>query len=878
MNTTEKGNEFENLVFSVLEMINPKNIEFYRGGSDRGRDIVASFEYNGLTRTIIVECKNYNSSINQKDICNSLNWAVTTKPDLFYIWTNNYITPATKDYILSIAKQYKLNVAWEEKDTSQKYIEAFKNQDIDILDSLRQKILNKLNIKNFSQQLEYTSCILPSNHFLINRKTEKEQLLQKDKNCFFLVGPSCVGKTQLAKNIAKEHFQKGSFVFWHRVLVQDNECQLKSLLEALSIFFSCVLKRNELNEYLINHGCFLTSSLINIIKSILNNFNCVLFIDDVHKCNQNNHQYKEFLIQLLEINTSKLYLLGWFNIFDINDIKLNNIIMFVDVTPLSAHHIREIALNENENLNELELNEIVERSDGLPGLAEIISINKNSADFGGLISYFRSIISIMDEKEKTLLFSLAISRISLPTKLLETLGYRIACEKLTQKRLAKFEGNKIILHDMYKKNILDLLYLMPEETFTILEKCAEDNNPLIYIDILSLFCKTNHHERYDGLLKDKFDSLLNMGYDVMLLNSLQEREKLNKKNALTILVKKMILLERKAEYNILANYINITKDIIDESHEDYYRWNYIYLRLRYFQCDFLNMLNDFYNDFNKYQTYPIDIYLQILFIIGRTYYVVGEINIATEIYYFIFNLAMRNNLDNLATKAIHRICIIEEKLSLFDDANQTLNNLIESRYFISSKRQAFACYRLSKCALGKNHLNKALEYNQKSLDIKKSLNAQRGLVFSMKLNSQIYYRKNDIPSALYWGEEAFKKAKTLGLNKEEVSTGIVYAQVLLSENYEKEAINILSVCIEQACNMCLAHRLKSIINLCNEYGLANLKDKAVNSLSYAESNIEKMTFLYKQHFKEKIENDCDLSKVYDLVYRKKALSPLLMML
>lgn len=878
MNTTEKGNEFENLVFSVLEMIKPKSIEFYRGGSDRGRDIVASFEHNGLTRTIIVECKNYNSSINQKDICNSLNWAVATKPDLFYIWTNNYLTPATKDYILSIAKQYNLNVAWEEKESSQTYIDAYKNRDIAILDSLREKILNKLNIKNFSEQLEYTSCILPSNHFLINRKTEKEQLLREDKNCFFLVGPSCVGKTQLAKNIAKQHFKKGRFVFWHRVLVQDNECQLKSLLEALGIFFSCMLKRNELNEYLINHGCYLTSSLINIIKAILNDFNCALFIDDIHKCNQNNHQYKELLIQILETNTSKLYLLGWFNVFDINDIKLNHTIMFVDIAPLSAQHIREIALNENEALNESELNEIVERSDGLPGLAEIISINKSSNDFGGLISYFRSIISLMDENEKALLFSLAISRVSLPTKLLETLGYRIACEKLMQKRLAKFEGDKIVLHDMYKKNIVDLLYLMPEGTFTVLEKCAEENNPLIYIDILSLFCKTNHYERYDILLKDKFDSLLNIGYDVMLLNSLQEREKLNKKNTLTILVKKMILLERKAEYDILENYINITKDIINESHKDYYLWNYIYLRLRYFQCDFLNMLHDFYCDFDKYQAFPIDIYLQILFIIGRTYYVVGEIKTATEIYYYIFNLATRNNLDKLATKAIHRICIIEEKLSLFDAANQTLNNLIESRYFISSKRQAFAYYRLGKCALGQNYLDTALECNQKSLDIKKSLNAQRGIVFSMKLNSQIYYRKNDIPRALYWGEEAFKKAKTLGLNKEEVSTGIVYAQVLLSKNYKKEAINILHFCIEQACDICLAHRLKSIINLCNEYGLVNLKNKAVNSLSHVECIIEEMTFLYEQYFKEKIENNCDLSKVYDLIYRKQALSPLLMML
>ncbi len=876
MNTTQKGNEFENLVFSILERTHPKSIEFYRGGSDRGKDIVAIYEYNGVSKTVIVECKNHKSSIKQKNICESLNWAVSTKPDLFYIWTNTYLTPATKDYILSISKQYKLNVAWEEETSLERYITCLNHTDTEqLFFELKNHIYTLLNIVEHSYELEYTSRILPSNHNLVNRKIEKKLLLESDTHCFYLVGPSCVGKTQLAKNIAHHYYSKGYFVFWHRILMQDGECQIKNFLESLGTFFACVLKRNELNEYLNSHGNYLTASLINIIKTMLSNYDCVFFIDDIHKCNSN--QYIELLIQLLEIERSKMHLLGWFNIFNIHDLKVNNKIVFVDVEPLSPQHIREIALSYNEALNEEEMEEIVKRSDGLPGLAEILPTNFECVNCEGLSSYFDSLISLMENKEKALLYSLAFSRVPLPIKLLERNSYRSALEKLTQKRLTKLEGEVIVLHDMYKKYIVDLLHLIPEEAFDIIELCASENS-LLYIDLMNLCCKTNRSNEYDALLKEKFDFLLSRGYDVMLLESLQEREKLNKRNSLSILIKKMILLERKSEYDLLSNYINITKDIIDKSNEDYHMWNYLNLRLRYFQCDFTNLLKDFYDNIFEYQHYPIDLYLQILFIIGRTYYVVGEMKIAVEIYYYIFNLAIRNNLSNLSAKAIHRICIIEEKAGLFKNAMQTLTQLMDTRYFVSIKRRAFAYYRLSKCALGNEDYDVAIAYNDKSIEIKKSLNTQRGLTFSMKLHSQIYYKMHDIPQTVYWGEEAYKKAQQLNLKKEEVATGITYAYALLAAHQTTQALCILKLCIKQASKLHLAHRLKTIIDLCEEYNLFELKKAAVKALSSTENHIAEMTELYKSYLYETITNNINVDMIDDLINHKQALSTFLMML
>lgn len=148
----------------------------------------------------------------------------------------------------------------------------------------------------------------------------------------------------------------------------------------------------------------------------------------------------------------------------------------------------------------------------------------------------------------------------------------------------------------------------------------------------------------------------------------------------------------------------------------------------------------------------------------------------------------------------------------------------------------------------------------------------------MKLYSQIYYQKNDLPKAIFWGEEALKQAEKLNLYKEEVATGIVYSHALLASNQKTKAENILNSCIEQSCNMHLKHRLETIINLCNEYGLYNLCDIATSALSNSESYINEMTNLYKYYLRDKIKENIDLNKINELLSHKKALSPLLIML
>ncbi len=148
----------------------------------------------------------------------------------------------------------------------------------------------------------------------------------------------------------------------------------------------------------------------------------------------------------------------------------------------------------------------------------------------------------------------------------------------------------------------------------------------------------------------------------------------------------------------------------------------------------------------------------------------------------------------------------------------------------------------------------------------------------MKLHSQIYYKMHDTPQAVYWGEEAYKKSQQLNLKKEEVATGITYAYALLAADQAKQALCVLNSCIKNANKMHLEHRLKTIISLCDEYNLIELKEAAIDALLSTEKHTTEMIQLYKCHLYETIANNINLSKIDDLIEHKHALSPFLMIL
>lgn len=99
--------EFELLCYDILSKIGFKNIDWYKGPLDRGRDIIARKNIDVLPgkseSTIwIIECKHYTSrGISVKDLVTSKGWADSLSDEIDYllIMTSGHLTVSTKDWL-----------------------------------------------------------------------------------------------------------------------------------------------------------------------------------------------------------------------------------------------------------------------------------------------------------------------------------------------------------------------------------------------------------------------------------------------------------------------------------------------------------------------------------------------------------------------------------------------------------------------------------------------------------------------------------------------------------------------------------------------------------------------------------------------------------
>jgi len=146
LTTKEIGDLFENQVYEILRQTDYFDIEFYDGGGDRGRDIVIKYEVDGIIRKVHVECKSRKSKVGINDITNSVNWAIAHKPDLYYIWTDNFILPNAKDHLTMTSKNYALNIAYEEKINVNMFLEAIEKEDKQVFVNLTNKIFKCLKL------------------------------------------------------------------------------------------------------------------------------------------------------------------------------------------------------------------------------------------------------------------------------------------------------------------------------------------------------------------------------------------------------------------------------------------------------------------------------------------------------------------------------------------------------------------------------------------------------------------------------------------------------------------------------------------------------------------------------------------------------------
>jgi len=726
--TVAKGNSFENLVYRILYNTDPLNIEFYRGSGDRGRDIIVHYVINGVTKKVIIECKNYSTPINVSTINSSINWTVFHKPDLYYIWTNSRITPDTKDYIKGIADQYSINILYEEAESVAKGVKALNNNDKEYFTHIKNKIYNILklnNINTFSKYEEYINVIADSDHYIVDREDERNTIISKQKNAYYLIGMSGVGKTQIMKSVAKHYYDNGYKIFWHRVIGQNSiEMQNRNLLEALSDYFQLHFLSAELRNYIDTRGFGITNHLISMLKSSISD-KMIFIIDDIHKCKKNNDEFIEIIKTIIDSKSNNIIMSGWFNIFDSFKAGFLNKVLFLEVNKLNDLYIEKIIFHYNDQIAPNQIKQLVSLCQGLPINAELTSANELDKSISEDTIFLNDLLSRINEPQKVILSCFVISRLKLENNVFIHFGLLSTVNQLTNMRITKIEGDKYSLNDYLVHYIEKYITKHAKKAYEMLLYYAEFE-PVVYLDIIYSHIKSNEVDEVVQVLNDCFFTLVDNGFEMETLSILRTIEKYEKVDLLNTTIKKMIILERIGEYNLLRFYVDITSETIDSDCDDYDKWHYIKARCEYYECNYYNIVKHYFQiPKATLEGFSPLIQTQYLLLVGRIFYILGELRIGCSMYYCAFLLAFKHNFKKLQTKAIHRISIIEEKLRMYEDVILSLTILYDKKFFISSKRKSYSYYRIARCELMLGQTDAAFRHNKESINIKTTINHQR---------------------------------------------------------------------------------------------------------------------------------------------------------
>jgi len=114
--------DFEYLCRALLHDMGFQNIQWRKGGRDRGRDIVAEFARTEPDGRIVlekwfIECKHHGpgNPVGVQHLQTKMAWAEAERPDYLLIITSSYLTPDAKDWIESLTplKPFRIRY-WED--------------------------------------------------------------------------------------------------------------------------------------------------------------------------------------------------------------------------------------------------------------------------------------------------------------------------------------------------------------------------------------------------------------------------------------------------------------------------------------------------------------------------------------------------------------------------------------------------------------------------------------------------------------------------------------------------------------------------------------------------------------------------------------------
>lgn len=865
MITVDKGTAFESNVCQILYSTNPYSISHYDGGPDRGRDILLQYKVENVIYDVIVECKCYAQSVNKEDIMSSLNWAKVHRPALLYLWIKPYLTASTKDYIKLFCNEYDISVLYEEELNIKKYNDELKKRKSDILLNLRERIIDSLKDSKHTNllELEYDSQIANTDHYLADREWERTILMGNEYIAYYIQGVSACGKTQLVKNIAYIYKQNGKDIFWHTIYDEESERQTCSFFSTLAHFFEIYYCDDRMEKYLQGHGYYLSNELITILTSLLNQFHPVIVIDNVHKCSFENNILKNTFESIISARLCRIYFIGWFNIFP-RTFNIKNNLKILVLEGLQENDLDSIIIHNIGQSKKHIAALIKNQYNGLPGYAILVDNQTNYNSLESNDTFLHGFIERLSKEEKKVLFILTYASLPIEKKYFSKLNLLESLSQLIEKRLVENKGNNYNVHDKYKPffknytlNSIDF-----QEIMSALALISETKIE-IALDIIGIYSELQLSENAYSFLEKSFSRLIHHQLIKKTFKLVQGIEEvlIDNRYLIELCKMKIILLERLSQYNLCIQYLTMIEKDIEFCSSQWEKIYYIQLRCFYFSNLYDKLLCSVSENRNYiFEQMDEELRIQILLLIGRVYYIRGDLETSLMIYLLSYQFAISGNKTALAVKAIHRIAMIECCKGLYFESKNTFLKLTELDVLITPKRKSYAYYRIAKCCFALEELDESIDYSRKSISIKESYDDKRGILFSYKLLAKVYFKKHEFVDALFYINQARYIANELGLTKEEAAVNLTLAENILKYgiDYEENSIEeLLHDSLNIATNEKLLFRIDTIVRL-SEGNYTDLHNQSKKQYELAkqllECNAKKMRELYSKYFTKHIQN------------------------
>lgn len=885
------GYEFEKKVCEILYKTNPYQLSHYDGGPDRGRDICIQYHNGDKVYDVIVECKFYNSGVNKDVIMSSLNWAKVHQPQLLYFWVVPYLTPSAKDYVQLFEKEYRISVLIEEKINIEEYLKYIYDDNAPIWSTLRNKILNSC-LTNHCTTLyvpEYELDCSEKEPFLVDRKLEREKLFFQSQKAFFLQGMSACGKTQLLKYIAYVFVQKDIPVFWYTIRSGSIEQQCSDFFHTLARYFDSVHKNQTLLKYFESYGFFLCQDMENIVVSVLNKYNPVLFIDDVHNCRTENTSMRNLFTKLIKCQICRIYFSGWFNIFNFmpNERKC---MLTIILEGLKKKEL-DLIIKHYSGEHNLEMAELIEQKFyGLPGYAILANNETTVNDINSADDFLSHFLTLLSYDEKIVLFTLSLLSSDVPSDFFRENGYSMQLISLDNKHLLVTRKCCYTVHDKYRDffSQCTIEHSLMLHVISLINKYAA-LEPSAFLDLINYMISNGNYSSAWNIVVSNFQLLISCQFYTQLLSQLQNIE-YNAKGEINfndIVLKKIVLLERLGEYSICLQYIQLFDDMSLFDLSDQEMIFYIHLRCLYFTNKYDDILKLYKENYSTVENFTDrELYIQILLSVGRVFYIRGSSKGALIFYLLAYQNAQKLHKRSLEVKAIHRIAMIERRLGLVTDSRKAFQELLKLDKLITPKRRSYIFYRIAKCFFNEGDLEQAKEYNKKSIKIKESYNDIRGLIFSDTLNAMICLKGNDYLGAYFNSTRACEQSNSIGLHKEWLSAALV--QFCAAEFEIKKGLNTrsnLELCLKYAIEDKLLIQLRKIEQVTKESfpdlcSIAQQSRKEIEKeISISEDMLighyfKKSSFSIQQDYESLILHKTAIS--HSLLIRSGFLDPLLL--